>query len=223
MQKTIIIITMFLTLAGCTNQKFEINSLAKSDVDLLADAYVETQEELLKQLLIKLYKRNPRELGKVPHLSINERVKELFRIEADISFDELKGMSGTSAMLMAFDETYTGDRVFALMAGMVGMLRMSWNGQREFFLTDSLDQQKLYNGARNIEIVSWRLRNRVQADGKPFLVAHGEGQNINLSIVRIFAKLTAHQDMMARLVAQRNDRMINRAVHAIATTAFLPI
>ncbi|MCL6270884.1 hypothetical protein M3P05_13220 [Sansalvadorimonas sp. 2012CJ34-2] len=210
-------------MTACANQTFEVTDLAKSEVDLIADAYVETQENLLKSLLVKLYKRNPRELNKTSGQTINKRAEELFGPDAGIAFEGLHGKSGIDAMLLAFDEQYLGDRVFALMAGMVGMLRLSWNGQREFFLPDALDEQKLYNGARNIEIVSWRLRNRTKADGQSFLIAQGSGADINLSIVRIFAKLTAHQDMMARLVAQRNDRMINRAVHAIATTAFLPI
>jgi hypothetical protein len=34
---------------------------------------------------------------------------------------------GIEAMLLSFDEHYQGDRVFALMVGMVGMVRKSYN------------------------------------------------------------------------------------------------
>ena len=219
----IIRILWILVLTACASQEFEVKDLAKSDVDLVADTYVQVQEGLLKQLLVKLYKRNPRELAKAPDQSIDDRLLALFGPSSGLHFAELSEESGTDSMLLAFDESYKGDRVFALVAGMTGMIRQSWNGQREFFLVDSLDEQKLYNGARNIEIVSWRLRSRTKSNGKPFLLAHGSRDDLNLSFVRIFAKLTAHQDMMARIVAQRHDRTINRVVHAIATTAFFPI
>ena len=212
-----------LVLTACASHEFEVKDLAKSDVDLVADTYVQVQENLLQQLMVKLYKRNPNELTKSRGHSVDDRLLELFGPSSGLHFDGLAGKSGSDAMLLAFAEDYQGDRVFALVAGMTGMIRQSWNGQREFFLVDSLDEQKLYNGARNIEIASWRLRNRAKNNGEPFLLAHGSRDDLNLSFARIFAKLAAHQDMMARIVAQRNDRTINRVVHAIATTAFLPI
>ena len=55
-------------------------------------------------------------------------------------------------MRLAFEESYEGDRVLALIEGLRGMVLDAYNGQQEFYLLDELDPQKLYNAARNIEI-----------------------------------------------------------------------
>lgn len=216
-------ISTLLILAGCASEPFEVSDLAKSDIDLVADAYVLEQEELLQSLMIKLYKRNPGELRKAEGETVASRIRELFGESADNAFAELGEKSSIEAITLAFDEQYQNDRVFALMAGLTSMIRRSWNDQREFFIMDSLDEQKLYDSARNIEATSWRLRSRIQDNGQPYLLAHGSGKDVNFEFARIFAKLTAHQDMMATLVAQKHNRTINRVIHGVATMAFVPI
>ena len=223
MKRTAFLFGLLVFLGGCVDGRVDVTSLAKSDIDLVADAYVSEQEELLKGLMIKLYKRNPSELAKVQGETIDSRLEELFGPRADMRFAELGDRSGTESMMLAFDDGYHGDRVFALVGGLASMIRLSWNGQREFFIPDALDEQKLYNSARNIEVASWRLRSRVQENGQPYLLAHGSGDDVNFAFSRIFAQLVAHQDMMATLVAQRSNRTINRVVQGVATMAFVPI
>ena len=39
------------------------------------------------------------------------------------------------------------------------MIFLACGGKTEFYITDSLDAQKLYNSARNVEIAAWKLAN----------------------------------------------------------------
>ncbi|MCD8512741.1 MAG: hypothetical protein LRY63_04615 [Nitrincola sp.] len=92
-------------------------------------------------------------------------------------------------------------------------------------MLNNLDQQRLYNSARNIEIIVWRLSNRRDSRGSLFLLTNGiaEGKVQNLSFERLFGKLIAHQDMMARIVSDKNNRGINKVVISVATATLFPI
>jgi hypothetical protein len=117
-----------------------------------------------------------------------------------------------------------GDRVFAFGIGLASMVFLSYNGKTEFYLTDALDAQKLYNSARNIEIAAWKLADARDARGKPLLLSNEvSGDVVNLSFEREFGKMIAYQDVMAEIASQRTNRMIRRAVQTVATAVFLPI
>ena len=101
---------------------------------------------------------------------------------------------------------------------------LSYNGKTEFYLTDSLDPQKLYNSARNIEIAAWKLANARDARGEPLLVSNEKTDDVaNLSFERELGKMIAYQDVMADVAAQRTNRVIRRIVQTLATAVFLPI
>ncbi len=198
--------------------------MAKSDIDMVADRYIDELHVLLRQLTIKLYRRNPRELRKVKSVTIDSRLAQLFGESDHLKFDELFGKQNTDAILLALDPAYAGDRVFALMAGLTGMIRQSYGGKHEFFLLDDLDGQQLYNCARNIEITNWRLNHRLDRSGNRLILANAlPGETINYGFERLFAKMVAHQDMMARIMADKNDRTIKTVVQSVATAAFLPV
>ena len=57
---------------------FNIKSLAKSDVDGVLDIHVREARSLLRELMIKLYRRNPRELKKSKYPDIKTNVNRLF-------------------------------------------------------------------------------------------------------------------------------------------------
>lgn len=105
------------------------------------------------------------------------------------------------------------------------MLHASYEYRDEFFLLNDLNQQKLYNSARNLEAVAWRLANRHQADGTPFLLSNGVSTDgvPNYSFERIFGKLIAYQDMMARIVSDKTNRAIKTVVVGFASSTLLPI
>lgn len=219
-------------LMGCfsqssTDRPFRIQNLAKTDTDLVADAHIEITTELLKELTIKLYHRNPRELSKaaVTGTTIQNRLEQIFDTPRQLSHPELFNRYGVDAIPLAFDETFEGDRVFALMVGLAGMIHASYEYQEEFFILDDLDQQRLYESARNIEIIVWRLSNRKDRAGDLFLLSNGVSTTgiQNLSFERLFGKLIAHQDMMARIVSDKNNRSINKMVISVASATLFPI
>ncbi|WP_263081210.1 hypothetical protein [Endozoicomonas sp. Mp262] len=218
----LLVSALFLT--GCRSAtEFDVQSLAKTDIDMVADANILAIENLLQELTVKLYSRNPRELRKIPGQSLEDRQQQLFLTASTFAFEELGYQRSVDAMLLAFDPEFEGDRVFALMVGLTTMLDDAYDNQREFFITSKLDQQKLYNSARNIEVLIWRLNQRRDEKGGLYLLTNATSGAINLSFERLFGKLIARQDMMATLVAQKTNRTINRVVQGLATMAFVPI
>ena len=126
--------------------------------------------------------------------------------------------------MLALKPEYSGDRVFAFGVGLASTVFLSYNGKTEFYLTDSLDPQKLYNSARNIEIAAWKLANARDARGEPLLVSNEKTDDVaNLSFERELGKMIAYQDVMADVAAQRTNRVIRRIVQTLATAVFLPI
>jgi hypothetical protein len=218
-----------LSLNGCAQKlgrPFDIKNLAKSDMDLITDIHIAEIRDLTEQLIIKLYKRNPRELRKVPGMTIEKRVAQLMSEKRpENGFRELGGMDGIALLPLAFSSEFRGDRVFALMAGVIGMISASYNHQLEFFLLDDIDQQKLYNCARNLEKVAWLLNNEKDDNGELLLLSNGVGKNgvPNYSYERLFSQMILIQDMMAVMVADSTNRNINQVVHSMASMTFFPI
>ena len=201
-----------LLVTGCRNSfdSSVFDSLAKTNVDMVADSSLRELNRLMGELLVKLYKRNPSQLDHAPGMSIGQRQVQIFDNTGRLSFGELGYRQGTDALTLAFDPLYQGDRVFALMAGMVGMVRSSYNWQEEQFMLDSLDEQLLFNSARNIEVIAWRLSNSRDTFGKLLLLSNSQpGEEENLSYERIFGKMIAIQDMMAFAVVGKWERGFN--------------
>lgn len=215
--------------SGCMEQNakpFDIKNLAKSDIDMVTDVNLKEWRRLTKELTVKLYKRNPKELKKNPEMTIAKRLDQLFPIQRlPDGFAELGHKDGVDAVPLAFSEEFEGDRVFAFMAGLTGMLDASYNGKKEIFILDEVDQQKLYNSARNLEAAAWHLNNRKDPQGNLYILSNGispEGIT-NYSYERILGKLIGIQDMMANIISDSTNRTINRVVHSAASMTFFPI
>ena len=218
------LLLLLCTLPACSSSQNHLTKLAKTDIDMVADIHIRQAEELLRRLAGKLYRRNPRELHKVPGMSTEVRLSQLFDSDRSLLFPELDNQRGIEAMLLAFDQDYTGDRVFALLVGLVSMVHSAYGNNAEFFMFDSLDPQNLYNSARNIEILVWRLKTRTGPDGRPLLLTNSlPDEAENLSFERLFGKLISLQDMMSAVAAQKWDRTVNFVVQRAATATFLPI
>lgn len=225
----VLVIATVLFLAGCESMPKPMRNLGKTDVDFVMDVHVKQQKELLMTLTRKMYVRNPNQLKKVDDMTIEDRMLQIFGRNDDIDlppllFDELNGKTGIEAILLSFDESFQGDRVFAAMVGLAEMLRRSYNHQQEFFILDSLDEQALYNSARNIEVFVWRLYHRQDSQGEVFLLSNhiAEGE-FDTSFDRIFAKMVLVQDMMALIVADKTNRSITKVAQGVAQFVFLPI
>ena len=119
---------------------------------------------------------------------------------------------------------FKGDRVLAFTVGLHTMIMASYNDKKEFHIIDSLDAQKLYNSARNLEISVWRLSNKRDKYGKLFLLSNSNnGEIANLSYERLFGKLIATQDTMAKITAEKTQRTIKSVIQSVASAVFLPI
>lgn len=216
-----LLLAALLALPGCGG--YEVKNLAKTDIDLVADEVIGETRRLVRELTIKLYRRNPVELQKIPGMTIEGRIALLKVNERELDFPELRGRQGIDAMNLAFDPDYRGDRVFALVAGLGGMLRQAYGYRPEFFLPDSLNAEALATSARNVEVLVWKLKHTRRPDGSPYLISHEhDGVVDNLSFERLFGKLIALQDLLARVAADADDRLITSAVHT-ASTVFIPL
>ena len=100
----------------------------------------------------------------------------------------------------------------------------AYDDKREFFLPDTLDAQRLYNAARNVEIAAWKLASTRAPNGELLLLSNeASAPAPNLSIEREIGKLVAYQDTLALVMAQRNNRTIRRFSQGVATAMFLPL
>lgn len=224
-KRNLIVWPLFLSaLLSACGTGYQAKYLAKSDVSFVADTHLKRMERQLRKMTTKLYRRNPNQLARGPGISIEQRVGEIFDQPGELVFKELYEHRGIDAMNLAFNPNYDGDRVFALMAGMTDMIRASYNYKTEFFILDSLDEQKLYDSARNIEIAVWRLHNSRDSAGNLLILADSSAtETRNLSYERLFGKMIATQDNLAEIIAQKTHRTITRVVHNVASMAFLPI
>ncbi len=208
-------------LSGCGG--YQLKNLAKSDIDLVADEFIRETRRLTRELVIKLYARNPVELAKVPGMTLERRLQMLHDSPARLVFDELSGRQEIAAMEVVFNPDFQGDRVFALAAGLGGMLRRSYDYRRESYMPGSLDAEALATSARNIEILVWRLKHTRHANGEPFLItSEYDGRTDNLSFERLFGKLIALQDMMSTIADDAGDRRVTRVIYT-ASSVFIPL
>ena len=128
------------------------------------------------------------------------------------------------AAALAFSNTYEGDRVAALIYGLLTMVDAAFEHKQEFYILDSLNETKLYNCAHNMEIAIWKLSTDRDAAGDLFLLSNElDPANRNISFEREFGRITGLLDFMAKVVADRNGRTISRAAQSITTMIFLPV
>ncbi|NOH81891.1 hypothetical protein F0231_19370 [Vibrio sp. RE86] len=227
--KIIALLSLMIVLIGCGSMPKTVRNLGKSDVDFVMDVHAKQLKAQMVELTRKLYVRNPIQLAKNPETTIEERIAQIFGPEDSISlpplvFEELNGVTGIDAILLSFDEQFEGDRVFAAVVGLSEMLRRSYNHQQEFFIIDSLDEQALYNSARNIEIFVWRLYHRKDDNGNPLIYTNATTEyGGDISFDRLFTKMVMIQDMMALIVADKTNRGITKVAHGVAQFVFLPV
>ena len=214
-------ILLSLLLASCSG--YDIKNLAKSDIDLVSDEFITETRAAVRMLVVKLYKRNPDQLRKIPGMTVEGRMAQLRVSRHQLLFDELDNRQGIDAMNLAFDPAYRGDRVFALVVGLGGMLRQAYGYKPEMFIYDQLNAPALRTSAQNVEVLSWKLRNTRKPDGDYFLISHAyNGRVDNLSFERLFGKLIVLQDVMARIAGDADDRAVTAAVHTVSRV-FIPL
>ncbi|MDR2875575.1 MAG: hypothetical protein LBV44_06570 [Methylobacillus sp.] len=199
------------------------SQLGKLDLDRMADIEMRENTESLKLLMVKLYKRNPRELAKSTSGTAEEMADWVFEGGQNWTFKAIGGAQGTDALYLAFKPEYTGDRVLPFIVGLQTMFIKAHGGKTEFYFTDSIDPQKIYNAARNVEIAVWKLSNARDANGQLFLLTNEQNEHErNLSFEREFGKIIGRLDVYASVLAEKTQRFIVNITQGLATALFLP-
>jgi hypothetical protein len=208
---------------GRSETTVDVKYLAKTEVDRMADA---TRTEVIGGLLgiaDKLYRRNPKEWKK-SGLASREAAVDRLRQRHLRKWPELGGLRERQAAALAFTEAYAGDRVAALVFGLLTMVDAAYEHKEDFYILDSLDEVKLYNSARNMDVAVWKLGHDRNAAGELFLLANElDPNNRNLSFEREFGRVMGLLDFMAKIVADRNGRTLSRFGQSVATAIFLPV
>ena len=232
------LVSIHICLSGCASNKSiagekipertdrtSANQLVKNDFDRMADVELAENIQSLRILMIKLYKRNPRQLVKSTPDPVDKMVNWVFDGESQhqFKFRAIDNKQGTDAIFLAFDANYQGDRVLPFIVGLHTMLLSAHGGKKDFYLTDSINPQNIYNAARNIEIASWKLSTSRDVDGHLHLLTNEITQlERNLSVEREFGKMIGRTDLYAISLAEKSQRLISRVMQSIATAVFLP-
>jgi hypothetical protein len=201
------------------------NQLGKTDMDRMADVEVEENTKSLRNLMTKLYKRNPHELPKSTTSSIEKMVDWVFDGESQhhFQFKDMDNKQGTDAIFLAFNPDYQGDRVLPFIVGLHTMLLKAHGNKTDFYLTDKIEPQSVYNVARNFEIAAWKLSTARDANGNLYLLTNEiNDKDHNLSFEREFGKMIGRTDLYAIALAEKSQRLISRVMQSLATAVFLP-
>ena len=226
-----------LSLSSCINTKPEqkvvaadpdeagISRLAKSNIDEVIELHQRIVITHLKRLMIKLYKRNPSARHDKDQRSIEASVEAVFTKPHDHAYPQWKDLKPTELIHLAIEPEYQGgDRVLHFIAGLRSMLMASYDNHTEFYYLTSIDEQKLYNSARNIEIAAWLVAESRDKNGQLFLLSDSlENERRNLSYQRLFGQMIATQDNLAEIIAHKTGRIIKTVVIRAASLVFLPI
>lgn len=226
-----LIVLLALFLAACATRvgpdgqsemQFAPRFLAKTDIDRVIDADRAEIIAGMKRIAEKLYKRNPREWKKAGLPNREAAIDRLFA--GPLDFPELHGLHEGAAALFAFSPDYQGDRVLAVMAGLLGMVQAAFEHKDDFYVLDDLNEQKLYNCARNIEIAIWKMSSTKAGNGDPLLLSNElDPSNPNISFAREFGRVIGLLELLAKVVADKHGRSITRFTQSLATALFLPV
>ena len=206
------------------------SQLTKGDFDRMADVELAENTQSLRNLMLKLYKRNPNQLAKSTADNAEKMTEWVFEgeLQHHWQFKEMGNKQGTDAIFLAFDANYQNDRVLPFIVGLQTMLAKAHDNKTAFYLTDKIEPQNIYNVARNIEIAAWKLSNARDADGNLYLLTNeisyqdSSHKDQNLSFEREFGKIIGRTDLYAITLAEKSQRLISRVMQSIATAVFLP-
>ncbi len=207
---------------GQKENRFDPRYLAKTEIDRVIDTNRSEVMAGLRRVAEKLYKRNPKEWKKSGQPSVEAALDRLFA--GGVDFSEMEGRREGAAALFAFSPDYKGDRVLGVMAGLLGMVYTAFEHKADFYVLDDVNEQKLYNCARNIEIAMWKMSSTKNADGELLLLSNELNSKIpNLSFEREFGRVIGLLDFLSKVTADKHGRAITRFTQSLATAVFLPL
>ncbi len=198
------------------------SQMLKNDMDRMADIEMRENTLSLRSLMTKLYKRNPHELQKSTADNVDKMVDWVFEGDQDWKFEVINKLQGTEAIFLAFKPEYQGDRVLPFIVGLQTMLIKAHGNKTEYFVTDNIEPQNVYNVARNFEVAAWKLATARDTQGALYLISNQISENTNLSFEREFGKMIGRTDLYAITLAEKSQRFISRVMQSITTLLFLP-
>lgn len=218
------LVTLGCLLSGCAipvKAPDGLRNLAKSDTAFFVEAVRSELDQNLANLLVKLYRRNPVQLPQ--GMPLEARIEQLKAPR--LNLQEFGSPPPDRLIRSAFDADFTGDRVFALVAGLQSMVNHAFDHRREFLLLDDLPTaQFVYNSARNIETAAYLMRTRVDASGTPYILADGVQDGVlNASYSQLLGELIGLQDALSVALANKDQRTLNAVARGVASTVFLPV
>jgi hypothetical protein len=199
--------------------------LAKSDIDEVIELHQHAVMQDLKQLMIKLYHRNPDQRFDKIKRSIESSVDLVFKRPYSYGYKHWEAMMGTDIIRLALDPNYyVNDRILPLIVGLRKMLMASYENKTTFYYLTDLNEQKLYNSARNIEIAAWLMSEKKDQRGHFLIMSDSvDLEARNLSFQRLIGKMIATQDNLASIISYKEGRVLKTVVIRAASLAFLPI
>lgn len=210
--------------SGAQQASSPLARFAKSDIDEVIEIHQQRLMSDLQLMMYKLYLRNPSQRHDRDIRETRESVDRIFAKRFDQVFPGLEMADPTDLIRLSLEPDYQGDRVLAFITGLRRMLMSAYDDRTEFYYLTQVDQQKLYNSARNIEIAAWLLAERRDTDGRLLLLSDSlQDEQRNLSYQRLFGQMIATQDNLAEIISQKTGRLIKTVVVKTATVMFLPI
>ncbi|MBV6272279.1 hypothetical protein KVP09_05005 [Alcaligenaceae bacterium CGII-47] len=223
-----------MVLAGCATtqpgarpagEAMTFDQLAQTDFNRTVTMAMRDNLDSLGRLLEKLYRRNPAEWRKAGFVDIQRAIAQgRAHIQTKQVPAELEGLQDIEVISVAMDPDYTGDRVAAYILGLSDMLISAHGGKTRFYVSDSIDAQKVFNAARNLEIAAWMLASRRDAQGHPLLLSNeiGDGAT-NLSFEREFGRMISRLDLVAELLDENLRRIGINYLQGLLFFNFLPV
>ena len=202
---------------------FDLGQLVKTDINRVAETHQQHVFASLRRLADKLYRRNPAEWRKGGAPSAEAAISRIFDEKHRWRFAALGHRRDLEAMRIALHPEFRGDRVQALIVGLASMVQSALGDREVFYMLDDLAPQHLYNAARNVEIVAWKLASTRDAAGSLLLLSNEIGEVSNLSFEREFGRVIGLLDALADIVEDETERTVTRVVQNLTTAVFLPV
>ena len=207
------ILFFVLVVTGCTD--FQVKNIAKSDIDMSLDVTVDVLNSYWEKMLVDLYTLNPGEIEKIEGMTVTKRKLQLLDKPDTFVFEELGNTTGVNTLRLVQSKEFEGDRVFALMVGIIGIVHLSYNRQYEFFISSSINPQAIYDCHVFIEELITLF-----ATAPPSIKLGSQTRNNGFYV--LMRKASAVQYVTAYIMENKTHRLINQGIRGIIATTVFP-
>lgn len=230
--KRIVAASLAAILAACASNDTDVHGesmsadqLVQSDINRVITLAMRDNLDSLTVLLAKLYKRNPNNWRKAGFISYDEAFntgKQL--IQTGTVPEELRGLRDIEVLSVAMDPDYPGDRVAAFVLGMANMIITAHGDKTRFYISDMVHAQHIFNAARNVEIATWLLNSRHDAENNLLLLSNSiSDQASNLSFERELGAIIGRLDLVAAMQDENLRRIGINYLQGLLFFNFLPV